>query len=97
MFAKTSRYAAILTAVHTAANKHEIPYVTLRELPTTKGFFTHAVVQGDRLDKIAATYLGDPELFWHVCDANPTLLPDDLLAELSDGTRRRLTMPAGTR
>ena len=30
----------------------------------------HTVQQGDRLDLIAAKYLGDPLMFWLICDAN---------------------------
>jgi len=29
----------------------------------------HAVTEGERLDHIAAKYLGDPEQFWQLCDA----------------------------
>ena len=34
--------------------------------------------QGDRLDNIAARYLGDPEQFWRICDANGAMRPDEL-------------------
>ena len=27
-------------------------------------------MQGERLDNVAAQYLGDPTLFWRLCDAN---------------------------
>ncbi len=93
MFAKTSRYAAIPTAVYTATDGREITYVTLRVIPPTAGIAAHTVVRGDRLDKLAFTYLGDPELFWRICDANSALLPDDLVAK--PGTR--LAIPLGTR
>ena len=35
----------------------------------------HAVRQGDRLDLIAAKYLGDPLMFWLICDANGAMRP----------------------
>lgn len=39
----------------------------------------HRVQAGDRLDNLAATYLGDPHAGWRIVDANPTLSPEDLL------------------
>ena len=35
--------------------------------------------QGDRLDLIAAKYLGDPLIFWLICDANGAIDPNDLV------------------
>jgi hypothetical protein len=52
----------------------------------------HEVSEGDRLDNISAQYLGDPELFWRICDANRAMLPDDLIVI---GQRLRITMPEG--
>jgi nucleoid-associated protein YgaU len=40
---------------------------------------THQVSAGDRLDLIAARYLGDPALFYRIVDANPSLRPEELL------------------
>ena len=40
---------------------------------------THTVTQGDRLDLIAAKYLGDPLMYWLICDANGAIRPDDLV------------------
>ena len=53
----------------------------------------HAVVEGDRLDNIAATYLGDPEQFWRLCDANRAMFPSELTDEV--GRRLRITLPEG--
>jgi nucleoid-associated protein YgaU len=52
----------------------------------------HAVVQGDRLDNITAKYLGDPEQFWRICDANAAMRPEDLI---EIGRRLRITLPEG--
>jgi hypothetical protein len=38
----------------------------------------HTVTQGERLDHLTARYLGDPTLFWRVCDANGALHPLEL-------------------
>ncbi len=52
----------------------------------------HTVTQGDRLDNVTAHYLGDPEQFWRVCDANNAMRP----AELEEvGRRVRITLPEG--
>jgi hypothetical protein len=53
----------------------------------------HVVTEGDRLDNIAAKYLGDPEQFWRVCDANGAMLPDELIETI--GRRLRITLPEG--
>ena len=49
----------------------------------------HTVTQAERLDNVTAQYLGDPEAFWRICDANLALLPADLVAE----TGRILVIP----
>jgi hypothetical protein len=39
-------------------------------------------VQGDRLDNLAARYVGDPEQFWRICDANDIMRPEELTEEV---------------
>jgi len=51
------------------------------------------VTQSDRLDNLAARYLGDPELFWRICDANAATVPDDLTDTI--GERILITLPQG--
>jgi hypothetical protein len=51
------------------------------------------VKQGDRLDLIAAKYLGDPLIFWLLCDANGAIRPDDLVE--TPGTIISITTPQG--
>jgi hypothetical protein len=46
----------------------------------------HRVGQHDRLDLVAATYLGDVGAFWRICDANRALDPDDLVAPSAEGS-----------
>jgi nucleoid-associated protein YgaU len=98
-FAATSRYAALPTrSVPAAANAPgaaPIVYVTRRFLPSPSRFSLlqkHDVGAGDRLDKITAQYLGDPEQFWRVCDANGALRPADLVVV---GRVLRITLPEG--
>lgn len=40
---------------------------------------THKVVAGDRLDLLADRYFGDPFQYWRIVDANPSLVPEELL------------------
>ena len=49
--------------------------------------------QGDRLDNLAARYLGDPEQFWRLCDANGAMRPDELTQ--TSARRLRITLPEG--
>jgi hypothetical protein len=42
----------------------------------------HTVAQGDRLDNLAARYVGDPEQFWRICDTNDVLRPEELTEEV---------------
>jgi hypothetical protein len=49
------------------------------------------VTAGDRLDLIAALTLGDPEQFWHICDANNAMHPLELTNEI--GRTLRIAMP----
>lgn len=84
MFPPTSRYARIETAKLTTLDGRQVVYLKRRFLPQTVPPIQaeHLVVEGDRLDNVTATYLGDPEQFWRVCDANPVLNPDELTAEV---------------
>jgi hypothetical protein len=50
------------------------------------------VAQGDRIDLVAERQLGDPALYWRLCDANGVLDP----AELEQvGRWVRVTLPEG--
>jgi hypothetical protein len=95
MFSVTSRYYNVETAeLETAGRK--IAYLRRRFIPSPASFallLEHTVVEGDRLDNITATYLGDPEQFWRICDANGTLRPEELIETV--GRRLRITLPEG--
>src|SRR5258707_14263051 len=73
-----------------------IVYLKRRFVPPPENFQLlqeHTVTQGDRLDNIAAKYLGDPEQFWRICDANRAMRPDELTETI--GRRLRITLPEG--
>ncbi len=50
-------------------------------------------MQGDRLDNITNQYLGNPEQFWQLCDANDVFHPGELTE--STGYKIRITLPKG--
>ena len=92
----TSRYYGIETATLEGANAEPLVYLRRRFLPPLEGIIIlseHSVTQGARLDNITAAYLGDPEAFWHICDANTALHPDELTAEV--GRRIKIPMIGG--
>jgi nucleoid-associated protein YgaU len=97
-FPTDSRYCGATTLQYTAPGGQAITYLARRFVPASgaPNFATvaqHTVQQGDRLDLIAAKYLGDPLLYWVLCDANGTLDPDTLVA--TPGTVLNITMPQG--
>ena len=94
-FPPTSRYALTETATLETADGRTIVYLRRRFVPPPERFALlaeHKVEQGDRLDNVTAHYLGDPEQFWRVCDANRAMSPDELLVI---GGRLRITLPEG--
>jgi hypothetical protein len=96
MFAVTSRYYGLATATLETADGKTIVYVRRRFVPPPERFELlqeHTVVEGDRLDTITAQYLGDPEQFWRLCDANGAVRPDELTETV--GRRLRITLPEG--
>jgi len=96
LFTATSRYFGISTETLTTADGTTIAYLQRRFLPSADQFQLlqlHTVTQGERLDNIAAKFLGDPELFWRLCDANNAMRPEDLVATV--GTQLKITLPQG--
>jgi len=95
LFAPNSRYYGLDTTTITQDGTM-IAYVRRRFLPDAGRFQLiqeHVVMQGQRLDNIAAQYLGDPTLFWRLCDANNAMRPAELTE--TPGRRLRITMPEG--
>jgi hypothetical protein len=95
LFSPTSRYYGLPIATLETADGPVI-YVKRRFVPPPERFQTiqqYIVQQGDRIDNIAAAHLGDPTLFWRLCDANRTMQPWTLTD--SPGTMVLITMPEG--
>jgi hypothetical protein len=94
-FAPTSRYATLAIA-RLEVNGRETMYLTRRFVPSSDRFALlqeHVVTRGERLDVITHAHLGDPELFWRLCDANGAMRPDELTDTI--GRRLRITLPEG--
>jgi hypothetical protein len=96
MFPITSRYYNIATATLETADGRKIAYLRRRFVPPPERFdllFEHTVSEGERLDTITAQYLGDPQQFWRIGDANGALRPEELTETV--GRRLRITLPEG--
>ncbi len=95
-FPPTSRYNGLDTATVQTADGTTISYLTRRFVPSPAEFADfqeYTVSQGDRLDNITAKYLGDPEQFWRICDANGAIRPEELTDTI--GAKIRITLPQG--
>lgn len=97
-FATDSRYYGFGVQYYTAPNGQTITYLARRIVPQPGApnystINTYTVRQGDRLDLIAAKYLGDPLMAWLICDANGAMRPHDLVA--TPGRVLSITTPLG--
>jgi len=96
LFAPTSRYRGLGVATLTTPQGKPVVHLQRRFLPPSGSLRLlqeHAVAQGERLDVVAAQFLGDPELFWRLCDANDALRPEELTE--TPGRVLRITLPQG--
>jgi hypothetical protein len=76
----------------------DVRYLRRRELPDPRDvrpLAVHTVAQGDRLDLLAARYLGDPTASWQLADANAALDPDELTEPGTEGDRLTVPFPGG--
>jgi hypothetical protein len=92
----TSRYHGIETATLEMPDGRTVRYLRRRVIPPADRFAVlqeHTVTAGDRLDNITAQYLGDPEQFHLLCDANTAMHPLELTETV--GRRLRVTLPEG--
>jgi hypothetical protein len=88
MFSANSRYAKQALYTATTSDGRHVQAVTL-PLPrpvALSGFYVRPV--GERLDLVAARFLGDPTGFWKLCDANNAPVPDALAARPQIGIPR---------
>ena len=97
-FPTDSRYYGSAVLQYAAPNGQTIPYLARRIVPQpgAPNYATinrYITVQCDRLDLIAARFLGDPLMAWLICDANGAMAPYDLVR--TPGTVLSITTPQG--
>ena len=95
-FAPASRYYGIKTSSIDRENGESLVYLKRRFIPPANRFSLlqeHTFTEGERIDNIAHKYLGDPEQFWQICDANKVMNPDELTETV--GRKIRITLPEG--
>ena len=95
-FSPTSRYHGIETAILEKPDGTQVAYLRRRFIPAPERFALlqeHLVSEGERPDLIASQYMGDPEAFWRIADANAVMRPEELTETV--GRRIRITLPEG--
>ena len=82
LFPPNSRYRDTETTVMVTEDGREIVHLRRRFVPQPERFATKTYhtfnVTIDRMDRLAYQFLGDPEMYWQVCDANRVLHPDEI-------------------
>jgi hypothetical protein len=77
----SSRYYGTQTQQFTLPDGTPVMYLARRIVPQPATYTTtqsYVIVDGDRLDNLVAHFLGDPLLYWMICDANGATAPDAL-------------------
>lgn len=95
-FLPSSRYYSIPVVSLTTSSGQTVPYIRRRFVPSADSLATlqlYTIKQGDRLDNIAYQFIGDPEKFWQICDANNELDPGEFTEQ--PGNTIRITLPQG--
>lgn len=90
-----SRYYGAKVETYTRSDGVQIVYLARRIIPQPSVYTSiqgYVVVDGDRLDNLAARYLADPTLYWMICDANGATDPDSLTAQVG----RTILVPVGS-
>ena len=96
LFPPNSRYLNVETAKLVLPDGTEIAYLARRFVPLPERLALlqqYQVTEGDRLDNLAARFIGDPEQFWRICDANGAMRPEALTEVV--GRSLRITLPDG--
>lgn len=98
----SSRYYGFGVMYFTRPDGLQVAYLQRRIIPQPtiyQSLQNYPVVDGDRLDNLAAKYLGDPLLFWMIADANGAIDPDELTAQVGRTIQIPLSsgIPAGAR
>jgi hypothetical protein len=89
LFFRGSRYEHVPETEIGGPDGRTIRYKRIRFIPEETARLTYQVEEGDRPDLAAYRAVGDPELFWRLCDVNRTRRPVDLTAVAG----RRILVP----
>jgi hypothetical protein len=79
-----SRYYGSVVKQTTLSNGLVVSYLSRRIIPQMSIYTqaqNYSVVIGDRLDNLAARFVGDSILFWMIGDANSAMDPNSLTVE----------------
>jgi nucleoid-associated protein YgaU len=79
-----SRYYGAAIEDLTLPDGTDVKYLGRRIIPQPSVYTattTYVVSDGDRLDNLAQKFLGDPTLYWMICDANGATDPDELTTQ----------------
>lgn len=71
-----------------AGAQRDVPYLLARvpkDPATVLPLAWHRVLEDDRIDLIADRYLGDPQAWWRICDANAATDPAALAGPANAG------------
>ena len=101
-FGPSSRYANVALARYRfpddgSGEENSVAYVLRRFVPQARDIpiaTWHTVHTGQRIDHLAAHYLGDVELTWRIADANR--VTDMLQLTATPGDRIAIPLPPGT-
>src|ERR1700758_2985327 len=77
----SSRYYGAAIKRYTPPGGTAVVYLARRIVPQPTVYVSvqnYVVVEKDRIDNLSARFLGDPLLFWMICDANMATDPDEL-------------------
>jgi hypothetical protein len=96
LFPPGSRYYGLAAVQVMRPDGTVVAYLQRRFIPQPEELALlqeHGVAEGDRIDNLAARYLGDPLQYWRICDANRAVRPAELTEVV--GRRLRITLPEG--
>ena len=101
-FGPSSRYANVAIARYRfpadgSGETNTVAYAVRRFIPQARDIpiaTWHTVRAAERIDHLAAHYLGDVELTWRIADAN--LVTDMLQIGTEPGQRVAIPLPAGS-
>jgi hypothetical protein len=97
-FDELSRYRGLALLTLTTQDGKQVVYVDRRIVPQAEALIEAGRVplgEGDRLDNLAATWLGEARWWWRIADANRALDPTALTARAALGRMLRITLPEG--